>query len=158
NIANLTLARATSRQREIAIRAAIGAGRARVIGQMLAEGIVLALVGGAAGLLFARLTLGAVIAFGSHAVPRLGEAAIVLHVLCFTFLVSTATGSLLGISPAISLSRADLTHVLKDGGSAVSAGASRITIRRYLMAGELAVTLVLLASASLMIRSFWRMS
>jgi predicted permease len=158
NIANLTLARATSRQREIAIRAAIGAGRGRIVAQMLAEGVVLALIGGAAGLLFARLTLGAVMQFGAHAVPRLGEAAIDLRVLGFTFLVSVATGVLFGLGPAISLSRANLAWVIKEGGSAVSAGASRIAIRRLLMAGELAVTLVLLAGAGLMIRSFWRMT
>ena len=158
NIANLTLARATSRQREIAIRAAIGAGRSRVIAQMLAEGIVLALLGGAAGLLFARLTLGAVIRLGSHAVPRLGEAAIDLRVIGFTLLVSMATGILFSLGPAISLSRANLAYVLKQGGSAVSASVSRIAGRRFLMAGELAVTLVLLAGAGLMIRSFWRMT
>jgi putative ABC transport system permease protein len=158
NMANLTLARATSRQREIAIRAAIGAGRARMIAQMLAEGIVLALIGGAAGLLFARLGLGAVIQLGSHAVPRLGEAAIDLSVLGFTLLVSMATGILCGLGPAISLSRASLTYVLKEGGSTVSAGASRIAVRRFLMAGELAVTLVLLAGAGLLIRSFWLMN
>jgi predicted permease len=158
NIANLTLARATSRQREIAIRAAIGAGRVRIIAQVLAEGIVLALIGGAAGLLFARLTLGAVIRFGSHAVPRLGEAAIDLRVLGFTLLVSIATAILFGLGPAISLSRASLSCVLKEGGATVSAGASRIAVRRLLMAGELAVTLVLMAGAGLMIRSYWRMS
>jgi putative ABC transport system permease protein len=158
NVANLTLARATSRQREIAIRAAIGAGRVRMIAQMLAEGIVLALTGGAAGLLFARLTLGVVVQFGSHAVPRLGEVSIDLSVLGFTLLVSTATGILVGLGPAISLSRASLASVLKEGGSTVPPGASRIAVRRFLMAGELAVTLVLLASAGLMIRSFWRMS
>jgi putative ABC transport system permease protein len=157
-LVNLTLARATSRQREIAIRAAIGAGRVRMIAQMLAEGIMLALIGGAAGLLFARLTLGAVIQLGSHAIPRLGEAAIDLRVLCFTLLVSMATGILFSLGPAISLSRANLAYVLKEGGSTVSAGASRIAVRRFLMAGELAVTLVLLAGAGLMIRSFWRMS
>ncbi|HEY1494378.1 MAG TPA: ABC transporter permease [Candidatus Solibacter sp.] len=158
NIANLTLARATSRQREIAIRAAIGAGRARVIAQMLAEGILLALIGGAAGLLFARLTLGAVIQFGSHAVPRLSEATIDLRVLGFTLLVSMATGILFGLGPAFSLSRANLASVMKEGGSTVSSGAARIAVRRFLMAGELALTLVLLVGAGLMIRSFWRMS
>jgi putative ABC transport system permease protein len=158
NIANLTLARATSRQREVAIRAAIGAGRARVMAQMLAEGLVLSLIGGAAGLLFARLTLSAVVRYGSHAVPRLDEAAIDPGVLGFTFLLSAATGILFGLGPAISLSRAGLAHVLKDGGATVSAGASRMAIGRFMMAGELAVTLVLLASAGLMIRSFWRMS
>jgi putative ABC transport system permease protein len=158
NIANLTLARATSRQREIAIRAAIGAGRGRVIGQMLAEGIVLALIGGGAGLLFAHLTLGAIIQLGSHAVPRLDEAAIDLRVLGFTLLVSMATGILFSLGPAISLSRANLAHIVKDGGFTVSPGASRIAVRRFLMAGELAVTLVLLVGAGLMIRSFWRMS
>jgi predicted permease len=158
NIANLTLARATARRREIAIRAAIGAGRARMIAQMLAEGIVLALIGGAAGLLFARVTLGAVIQLGSHGVPRLGEAAIDLNVLSFTFLVSMATGILFGLGPAISLSRANLAYVLKEGGATVAAGASRVSGRRFLMAIELALTLVLLAGAGLMIRSFWRMN
>jgi len=158
NIANLTMARAASRQREIAIRAAIGAGRVRIVAQMLAEGIVLALIGGAAGLLFARLTLGAVIQFGSHAVPRLDEAAIDLRVLGFTFLVSTVTGILFGLGPAISMSHATLGYGLKEGGLTVSAGRSRIAVRRFLMAGELAVTLVLLVGAGLMVRSFWRMS
>ena len=158
NIANLTMARATSRQREIAIRAAIGAGRGRMITQMLGEGIMLALIGGAAGLLFARLTLAAVIRFGADAVPRLGEASIDFRVLGFTLLVSMATGILFGLGPAISLSRANLAHVLKEGGTALSAGTSRIAVRRFLMAGELAVTMVLLASAGLMIRSFWLMS
>jgi putative ABC transport system permease protein len=158
NIANLTLARATARQREIAIRAAIGAGRLRMIAQMLAEGVVLALIGGAAGLLLARLTLAAVVRFGAHAVPRLDEAAMDLRVLGFTLAVSMATAILFGLGPAISLSRASLAYVLKEGGSTVSAGTSRIAARRLLMAGELAVTLVLLTSAGLMIRSFWRMS
>ncbi len=158
NIANLTLARATSRQREIAIRAAIGAGRSRVIAQILAEGIVLALIGGVGGLLVAHLTLGAVIQLGSHAVPRLGEATIDLRVLGFTFLVSTITGILFGLGPAISLSRATLGYGLTEGGSTVSAGRSRIAVRRFLMAGELAVTLVLLVGAGLMVRSFLRMS
>jgi putative ABC transport system permease protein len=125
---------------------------------MLAEGIVLALIGGAAGLLFARLTLGTVIQLGSHAAPRLGEAAIDLSVLGFTLLVSMATGVLFSLGPAISLSRSNLAYVLKEGGSTVSGGASRIAVRRFLMAGELSVTLVLLAGAGLMIRSFWRMS
>jgi putative ABC transport system permease protein len=158
NIANLTLARATSRQREIAIRAAIGAGRLRMITQMLAEGIVLALLGGAAGLLIARATLGAVIHLGSHAVPRLGEAAIDLRVLGFTFGLSTVTGVLFSLGPAISLSRAGLGYVLKEGAATVSASASRIAVRRFLMAGEIAITLVLLVSAGLMVRSFWRMT
>jgi predicted permease len=158
NIANLTLARMNSRQREIAIRAAIGAGRVRIITQMLAEGIGLALIGGAAGIPFARLILGAVIRFGSPAVPRLNEAAIDLRVLGFTLLVSMVAGVLFSLGPAISLSRANLACVLKEGGLALSAGASRIAFRRFLMAGELAVTLVLLASAGLMIRSFWRMT
>jgi putative ABC transport system permease protein len=158
NIANLMLARATSRQREIAIRAAIGAGRGRMIGQLLAEGIVLAVAGGAAGLLLARLALGAIVRAGLHAVPRLGEVTIDLRVLGFTLLVSVATGVLFGLGPAISLSRTNLAHVLKEGGRTVSAGGSRLSVRRLLMASELAVALVLLAGAGLMIRSFWRMS
>ena len=158
NIANLMLARATLRQREIAIRAAIGAGRGRVIAQILAEGILLALGGGAAGLLFARLTLGAVVRFGWNAVPRLSEATIDLRVLGFTLLVSLAAGILFGLGPAVSLSRAQLASVLKEGSLTASPGARRIGARRFLMAGELSVTLVLLVSAGLMIRTFWRMN
>jgi predicted permease len=158
NIANLMLARATSRQREIAIRAAIGAGRARMIAQLLAEGVVLALAGGAVGLLLARFALGAIVRVGSQAVPRLAETSLDLRVLGFTLLVSLATGILFGLGPAISLSRTNLAHVLKEGGRTISASAARLSVRRLLMAGELAVALVLLVGAGLMVRSYWRMS
>lgn len=158
NIANLLLARATTRQREIAIRAAIGAGRGRMIAQLMAEGVVLAFAGGAAGLLVSRLALGAMVRMGAHAVPRLGETSIDLRVLGFTLVLSCLTGILFGMGPALSLSRASLADVLKDGGRSLSGGAPALSARRLLMAGELALAVVLLIGAGLLVRSFWRMN
>lgn len=158
NMANLLLSRAGARQREIAIRAAIGAGRSRMIAQLLAEGLALSLAGGVAGIGLARLALAALIHFGPQAVPRLAEASIDLHVLGFTLVLSTLTGLIFGLGPAISLSRANLAGVLKDGGRIGSASPGRLRVRRILMAGELAVALVLLTGAGLMIRSFARMN
>jgi len=158
NMANLLLARAGARQREIAIRAAIGAGRGRMIGQLLIEGAVLALAGGAAGLAVVRLAFAGIVKLGAQAVPRLADASIDARVLGFTLLLSLATGVLFGFGPAISLSRANLGGMLKDGGRTASTGVSGLRIRRVLMAAELALSVVLLTGAGLMIRSFWRMN
>jgi putative ABC transport system permease protein len=158
NMANLLLARAGSRQREIAIRAAIGAGRGRMIGQLLIEGSVLALAGGAAGLAVVRLAFAGIVKLGSQAVPRLADATIDARVLGFTLLLSLATGILFGFGPAISLSRANLGRMLKDGGRTASAGIAGLQMRRVLMAAELALSVVLLVGAGLMIRSFLQMN
>jgi putative ABC transport system permease protein len=158
NVANLLLARSTVRRKEIALRSAIGAGRGRVIAQLVAEGLVLALAGGAAGLLVARLALAAIVRLGVHAVPRLAETGLDLRVLAFTLALSCATGVLFGLGPALSLSRANLAEVMKEGSRALSAGAPGLGSRRILMAGEVAVAVVLLSGAGLLLRSFWRMN
>ncbi|HTT65445.1 MAG TPA: ABC transporter permease [Bryobacteraceae bacterium] len=156
NIANVLLARATVRQREIAIRAAVGAGRGRVIRQLLAESVLLALIGGAAGLALAHSALAILIRLSPNAVPRLEEAAIDGAVLAFTLVVSVGTGILFGSGPALALRRANLQDALKDGAR-TSAGASGLRLRGLLVAVELALAIVLLIGAGLMLKSFWRM-
>src|SRR5215471_16599845 len=157
NIAGLLLARASTRRREVAIRAAVGAGRLRMIAQFLTEGLVLALAGGAAGLLVARWAIALLAGFGPKAVPRLEGVAIDGRVLAFTVLISLVSGLLFGLGPAISLARANLHNELKDGGKATS-GAWRLRLRSLLVAGELAVALVLIIGAGLMVKSLWRMN
>ena len=156
NIAGLLLARASTRRREVAIRAAVGAGRLRMIAQFLTEGLVLALAGGAAGLLVARWAIALLTGFGAQAVPRLEAVAIDGRVLAFTVLISLASGLLFALGPALSLARANLHHELKEGGSAT--GALRLRLRSMLVAGELAAALILLIGAGLMLKSLWRMN
>ena len=157
NIAGLLLARASTRRREVAIRAAVGAGRLRMIAQFLTEGLVLALTGGAAGLPVARWAIALLTGFGPKAVPRLEGVAIDGRVLAFTLLISLVSGLLFGLGPAISLARANLHSELKDGGKTTS-GALRLRLRSLLVAGELAVALVLIIGAGLMVKSLWRMN
>jgi putative ABC transport system permease protein len=155
NIANLLLARAAARRKEIAIRAAIGAGAARIMRQFLAEGVVLALLGGAAGLLLARWAIAILVRFGSQAVPRLAGTSIDTRVLAFTLVVSLATGIIFGFPPAISLWRARIQDALKQGTSSLGSGG--LQARTLLVAAELALAIVLLIGAGLMVKSFWRM-
>src|SRR5262249_6893838 len=138
NIANLLLARAAARRREIAIRTAIGAGAPRVLRQFLAEGLVLAGLGGAAGLALARVLIAMLARFGPHAVPRLAETAIDGRVLAFTLAISLASGILFGFGPAIPLWRASLRDALKDGVGSSSLGLGGLRVRRLLVASELA--------------------
>jgi putative ABC transport system permease protein len=156
NIAGLLLARASTRRREVAIRAAVGAGRLRMIGQFLTEGLVLALAGGAAGLLNARWAIALLTGFGPQAVPRLEAVAIDGRVLAFTLLISLLSGLLFGLGPAISLARANFHGELKSGGKSTSA--LRLRLRGALVAGELALALVLIIGAGLMVKSLWRMN
>ena len=157
NIAGLLLARASSRRREVAIRAAIGAGRLRMIAQFLTEGLVLALAGGAAGLLVARCAIALLTGFGPKAVPRLEGVVIDGRVLAFTVLISIVSGVLFGLGPAISIAGANLHNEIKEGGKATSS-ALRVRLRGMLVAGELAAALVLLIGAGLMVKSLWRMN
>jgi len=156
NIASVLLARATARQREIAIRAAVGAGRARVIRQLLAESVVLALMGGAASLALARTALAILVRLSPNAVPRLQETSIDGAVLAFTLAVSIGTGILFGSGPALALWRTSLHDALKEGAR-TSAGPAGLRLRGLLVAGELALAIVLLIGAGLMLKSFWRM-
>ncbi len=157
NVANLLLARATARQKEIAIRTALGAGRMPVIRQLLVESVILALAGGAAGLVFARWTVAILTRISPQAIPRLSEATIDGWVLAFALAISVGTGVLFGAGPALSLWRTNVNDALKEAGG-TSAGAPRLRTRGLLVAGELAVAIVLLTGAGLMLNSFWRMS
>lgn len=158
NIANLLLARGAARQKEIAIRTAIGAGRARVIRQFLGENLALALLGGTLGLLLARLAMPVIVRLAPPSLPRLGEITIDSHVLLFALTATLVTGFIFGITPAIFLRRSKPYEVLKQGGRTSSAGSSGLPLRRLLVAAELALALVLLTGAGLMIKSFLRMN
>jgi putative ABC transport system permease protein len=158
NIANLLLARASTREREIAIRAAVGAGRARVIRQFLAESVLLALLGGTAGVALAAGSLAIIQRVGSPALPRLEDAHIATSVMLFALLVSLATGVLFGLAPALTFARRDLDEVLKLDARSSSASAGQLRVRGVLVAMEVALAMVLLISAGLMLKSFQRMT
>ncbi len=157
NVANLLLARATLRQREVAIRAAVGAGRGRVIRQLLVESVIQAVAGGAAGVLLARWAIYLLVRISPYAVPRLSETTIDARVLAFTVGVSLLTGILFGTGPAISLWRANLHDALKSGARS-SGGPGGLRLRRMLVAAELALAIVLLTGAGLMLKSYARMN
>jgi putative ABC transport system permease protein len=156
NVANLLLARAATRQKELAIRAALGASRLRLTRQMLTECLLLALTGGAAGLLLAYWLTGLLGSLGYTnplgEMGRLATIAIDLRVLGFTLLVSLITGLLFGLLPALRLSRPDLNHTLKEGGR--GSGFHGRGLRGALMVSEVALAVVLLIGAGLLIRSF----
>ncbi len=158
NIANLLLARTSTRQREIAIRAAIGAGRVRLIRQCLVESVLLALLGGAASLFLAHWAINIIVKLGSDIIPRVGQANIDSRVLVFTLAVSIATGLLFGLGPALSFWRGNLHDGLKDEARSFSAGTGHLRVRGLLVTAELALAIVLLAGAGLMLKSFWRMN
>jgi len=156
NVVSLLLARGATRQREIAVRAALGASRARLVGQLLTESLLLAGLGGIGGLWLSSFGLDALIALAPEGIPRLDEVAIDRRVLLFTVAVSVLTGALVGLIPALRSSKTDLTIALKEGGNKGAAGGRSHRLRHTLVVAELAVALVLLAGAGLMMRSFAR--
>ena len=158
NLGNLLLARVTARQREIAIRAAIGAGRVRLLRQFLVEGLTLTLLGAAAGLGIARVAVAVLLRLSPAAVPRIGEVTIDWRVLLFTLAVSVLASLVFALAPLLSLPEGSLYSVLKEGGRGPSAGPAGLHIRRLLVTAELALALVLLTGAGLMIKSFSRMN
>jgi len=151
NVANLLLARSTGRTREFAIRAALGAGQARVVRQLLTESVLLALAGGAIGLAFAHWGLEAVLAALPKALPRTDEIALDWHVLAFTLGVALVTGILFGLAPALRMFKPNLQDTLKEGGRGGSG--ERHRTQKIFVAVEMALAVVLLVGAGLMIRS-----
>ena len=161
NVANLLLTRATSRQKEIAVRTALGASWKRLVRQLMTESVLLALLGGAAGLVIAQVALQVVRGINPGNIPRLDAIALDGRVLAFTFAVSIATGILFGLAPALRAARVDLNASLKAGGRNAQGeggfGSSRRRLRSLLVVGEVAISLMLLIAAGLLVRSFVRL-
>ncbi len=161
NVANLLLARATSRQKEMAIRAALGASRLRVVRQLLTESLLLAMLGGMFGLALAYLSIRLIVVGVPQSISNsiIGWKQIGLNpeVLGFTLLVSVLTGVIFGLVPAFQASKPDLQDALKDGGRTGSEGGRRNFVRSVLVVFEVAVALMLLIAAGLLIRSFGRL-
>jgi putative ABC transport system permease protein len=157
NIANLLLARASSRHKEIAIRAALGAGRWRMVRQLLTESILLALVGAAFGLLLARLIMTPLLDLASRTIPPVGKIGLDGGVLGFTLIVALLAGILFGLAPALQMAKMDIRPALSDASRGTTGGAGRHRVRNVLVVTEVALAIVLLIGAGLLIRSFSRL-
>jgi predicted permease len=157
NVANLLLARTTSRQREIAIRTALGAGRRRIITQLLTESVLRALLGGLLGVGLAYLILAALQQSLSVRVPRFADVSIDPVVLAFALGLSLLTGIAFGLLPALRAASADPNSVMREGGRGVAGSLRRDIVRRSLVVGELVMSFVLLAGAGLLLLSFHRL-
>ncbi len=158
NVANLLLARATGRRREIAIRAALGAGQRRIVSQLLTESVLLSAAAGGLGLVLGYAGVRALLAISPGDIPRIGPQGSALtldwRVLAFTLLISVFTGILFGLLPAFSASREDLSTALNESGGRSGAGLGQSKARSMLVVTEMALSLVLLAGAALLIRTF----
>ena len=157
NVASLTLAQATARAREVAVRLALGAGRGRVARQLLTESLLLALVGAAAGLLLAFWMVDLLKAFSPPGTPRLDEVRIDARVLGFTLVIGLVTGLVFGLVPALQTSKPHLNQALKEGGKGTSAGARSRRLRQTIVVAEVALALTLLVGAGLLLKSFVRL-
>ena len=156
NVANLLLARSTVREREIAIRLALGAGRGRVVRQLLVESVVLALAGGAAGLVIARAGLSALVSLSAGQLPRAGDIRVDSVVLAFALALSVLTGLVFGLVPALRISTPRLQGALREGGRGLAGGAGN-RLRDGLVIAEVALAATLVVGAGLMTKSFVRL-
>ena len=158
NLANLLMARAESRRREFAVRAALGASRSRLLRQTMTEGVMLCVAGGMLGLWLARGAVQALIRAYPTSVPRMSEIAIDLSVLLFALGVSMATGVLFGVAPVVQRRRNDLVTAVKEGGDRGASGAGRHHIRRTLVVAEVALAVMLVMGAGVLIRTVYNLT
>ncbi len=154
NLANMTLARATIRTRELAIRTAVGAARSRVVRQVLTESVLLAGVGGTLGVILASVALRVFVAEWPTMLPRMREVRMDAAVLLFSGALSLASGILFGLLPALNVTGANLAEILRQGGRSLAGDRTRRAMRAGLVIGQVAVAVVLLVSAGLLVRSF----
>jgi len=157
NVANLQLARAEGRQREIAVRTALGAGRWRLLRQFLTESLLLSLLGGGLGLLLAVWGVRALVATSPESIPRMAEIGVDLRGLLFTFLVSVVSGVAFGLAPAVHARAGVFFGALKEGGQRSTAGSARQRLRRGLVVAEVTLAAVLVIGGGLLLRSFWEL-
>ncbi len=157
NFANLLLARAAEREREFTIRAALGAGRWRLIRQLLTESVLVAVAGGAVAVLLAVWGTNLLVALKPENLPRLEEIGVDARVLGFTFGLSLLTGVIFGLLPAWAASRGGVNEALKEGGRSATAGGARQRLRSTFVVVQLAVALILLVGAGLLIKTFWQL-
>ena len=155
NVASLSLARSASREREIAIRAALGASRARIVRQLLAESLTLAVTAGLLGLLVAYASIRFILAVKPGNLARLNEVSLDPYVLGCALALCLLTGILVGLTPAITMARRDLRPSCQEGGRGIAGGAATVRTRRALVVTEFALAIVLLVGAGLLVRSLW---
>jgi predicted permease len=158
NVTNLILVRADGRQRELAVREALGAGRGRVMAYFLAESVVVTLVSAALGLALAAVAIRLLVTMGPQAIPRLAEVHIDFATVVFAIVVSAVVAFICSIVPALRIGRVDLSNALREGGRGGTAGRARQRIRSALVAGQIALALVALASSGLLLRTFQRLN
>ena len=157
NVGNLLLARSAARQKEISIRVALGATRIQIIRQLLTESVLLSLLGGALGLLFAVWGKSLVEGLALEVAPMLASIEIDVRVLAFTFALSIVTGILFGLAPALQTSKTNLSDALKEGGRQANSNTSRARLRNTLVVAEIAMTLILLVCAGLLLKTVMRL-
>jgi putative ABC transport system permease protein len=158
NVANLALAKGTGRARELAIRAALGADKRRLIRQMLTESTLLSMIGGVLGLLVALWSVQVLVKLGENSIPRTDAIVLDWRVLLFTFFISLATGVVFGLIPAVRGSALDFQSALKDAGYSTSEGHARRAVRNGLIIGEVAMAAVLLVASTLVMKSLWNLT